>query len=138
VTLSPGTRLALAHLLGDYVLQTHHQAVTKTKRWGPALAHAATYTAAHGALVTRRPLALLVIGGTHAVIDRYRLARWVCWLKNQAAPVTYRPPLPTATGYPVGTPDWLAVWLMVITDNTLHLLVNALVTSGPRQRNVTG
>lgn len=127
--LSPGTRLALAHLLGDYVLQTHHQAVRKTQAWGPALAHAATYTAAHAALVTRSPLSLLVIGGTHAVIDRYRLARHVVWFKNQFAPVDYRPPLFTATGYPEGTPDWLAVWLMIAADNTLHLLVNALVTS---------
>jgi len=129
MALSTGTRLALAHLLGDYVLQTHHQAVRKTHAWGPALAHAATYTAAHGALVTRDPLSLLVIGGTHAVIDRYRLARWVCWAKNQFAPKLYRPPLSSSTGYPEGAPDWLTVWLMIAADNTIHLAINALVTS---------
>jgi hypothetical protein len=128
MALSSGTRLALAHLLGDYVLQTHYQAVQKTVSWGPALAHAATYTAAHGALVTRDPLSLLVIGGTHAVIDRYRLARHVNWLKNQLAPRDFRPPH-TATGYQPTVPDWLAVWLLIATDNTLHLLINALVTS---------
>lgn len=129
MALSTGTRLLLAHCLGDYVLQTHYQAQTKTQRWGPALAHAASYTAAHAVLVTRSPLSLLVIGGSHAVIDRYRLARHVCWLKNQFAPEDYRPPLFTATGYPEGTPDWLAVWLMIAADNTIHLLVNALVTA---------
>jgi hypothetical protein len=128
VRLSTGTRLALAHLLGDYVLQTHHQAQRKTQAWGPALAHAATYTAAHGALVTRDPLALAVIGGTHAVIDRYRLARWVVWAKNQAAPKAWRH-RPTATGYADEVPPWLAVWLMIAADNTLHLLLNAIVTS---------
>lgn len=126
--LSPGTRLALAHLIGDYVLQTHHQAQRKTESWAQALAHAATYTAAHGALVTRDPLSLLVIGGTHAVIDHYRLAKHINWAKNQLAPKAYRPGH-TWSGYPAESPDWLAGWLLFITDNTLHLLINALVTS---------
>jgi hypothetical protein len=113
----------LAHLAGDYLLQTHHQATRKTQAWGPALAHAASYAACFLPL-TRSPARLLVIGGTHAVIDRYRLARYVVWAKNQFAPEAYRPPLPTATGYPTGTPDWLAVWLMIAADNTLHMLLN--------------
>jgi hypothetical protein len=124
--MSTGLRLGLAHLLGDYVLQTHHQAVRKTEAWGPALAHAATYTAAH-LLVTRDPLRLAVIGVTHAVIDRYRLARHVVWAKNQLAPKRYRPGH-TATGYPGDAPPWLAVWLMIAADNTLHLLINSAVT----------
>jgi hypothetical protein len=114
--------LLLAHLAGDYLLQTHHQATEKTRAWGPALAHAATYTAAYMP-VTRSPKALAVIGVTHAVIDRYRLARHVVWAKNQLAPASYRPPH-TATGYPEDTPPWLAVWLMIAADNTLHLLLN--------------
>jgi hypothetical protein len=121
--VSTGTRLALAHLLGDYVLQTHHQATRKTEAWGPALAHAATYTAAH-LLVTRSPWRLAIIGGTHAVIDRYRLARHVVWAKNQLAPAAYRP-LHTATGYPEDAPPWLAVWLLIAADNTIHLSINA-------------
>jgi hypothetical protein len=113
--------LLLAHLAGDYLLQTHHQASEKTRAWGPALAHAATYTAAH-LPVTRSWKALTVIGVTHAVIDRYRLARHVVWAKNQAAPAAHRPGR-TPTGYPEGTPAWLAVWLMIAADNTLHLLI---------------
>jgi hypothetical protein len=76
--------------------------------------------------VTRSPWRLAVIGGSHAVIDRYRLARWVCWLKNQAAPADYRPLLVGDTGYPQNAPDWLTVWLMIAADNTLHLLMNTL------------
>jgi Protein of unknown function (DUF3307) len=130
MALSTGTRLALAHLIGDYLLQTHHQALRKTSAWGPALAHAATYTAAHGALVTRSPWRLAIIGGTHAVIDRYRLARYVTWAKNQLAPEPYRPGWEeTPTGYQDTVPEYLSVWLLIIADNTLHLLVNALVTS---------
>ncbi|HWU23952.1 MAG TPA: DUF3307 domain-containing protein [Nocardioides sp.] len=115
--------ILLAHCVGDYLVQTHHQAVEKTKRWLPALLHAATYTACYLPL-TRSPLALLVIGGTHAVIDHYRLARYVVWFKNQFAPKVYRPPL-TATGYPDDTPGWLAFGLLIVADNVLHLLINA-------------
>ena len=115
----------LAHMVGDYLLQTHHQATEKTQRWGPAIAHATTYTAAHLPL-TRNWKALAVIGVTHAVIDRYRLAKHVIWAKNQFAPIEYRPPH-TATGYPEDTPPWLAVWLLIAADNTIHLLINTMV-----------
>lgn len=27
-------------------------------------------------------------------------------------------------GYGPDTPDWLAVWLLIIADNTMHLLIN--------------
>jgi hypothetical protein len=125
---SLGLRLALAHLAGDYLLQTHHQAVRKTAAWGPALAHAATYTAAH-LPVTRSPWRLAVIGVTHAVIDRYRLARHVVWAKNQLAPAAHRPPH-TATGYAEDVPPWLAVWLLIAADNCIHLLLNVAATAG--------
>ncbi len=114
--------ILLAHFAGDYLGQTHHQAVTKTSRWSTALLHAATYTACY-LPVTQSPAALLVIGGTHAVIDRYRLARYVVWFKHQFAPKAYRPPL-TATGYPDDTPPWLSVWLLIVVDNLCHLLIN--------------
>jgi hypothetical protein len=114
----------LAHLFGDYVLQTHSQATKKTSSWPHALAHAATYTACF-LPITRSPWRLALIGGTHAVIDRYRLARHVAWAKNQVAPAAERF-TPTATGYPEDTPPWLAFWLMIITDNSLHLLINRL------------
>jgi hypothetical protein len=114
--------MLLAHLVGDYVLQTHYMATEKTKRWAPALLHAVTYGLPFLAL-TRSPAALAVIVGTHAVIDRYRLARHLVWLKNQLAPKAYRPGH-TATGYPEDTPAWLAVWLLIIVDNVLHISIN--------------
>lgn len=128
--MSDGSDALLAHLVGDYLLQTHHMATEKTRAWGPALAHALTYTVPFAAL-TRSPARLAVIAGTHAVIDRYRLARHVVWAKNQLAPAAYRPGH-TATGYPEDAPPWLAVWLMIIADNTLHLLVNRLALASRR------
>jgi hypothetical protein len=62
------------------------------------------------------------------VIDRYRLARQLVWAKNQLAPERYRYPWRDgrATGYYADRPPWMAVWLMIAADNTVHLIVNAL------------
>lgn len=114
--------LLLCHLVGDYLLQTHWMAVEKLRRWWPATAHGVTYGLPF-VLVTRSVAALAVIIVTHVVLDRYRLARHVAWFKNQLAPRAYRF-RPTATGYPTETPPFLAVWLMIVTDNVLHMLIN--------------
>lgn len=67
----------LAHLFGDYCLQNHWMANTKTSRSSAALLHVALYILPF-LFLTRSPGALLVIGVTHFVIDRFRLARhWV-------------------------------------------------------------
>lgn len=113
----------LAHGVGDYILQSHWMATEKVKRWNPAILHALAYGAPF-LLLTRSPCALLLIVGTHAIIDRYRLARYVVWGKNQVAPRTYRFPL-TATGYPDETPPFLAFWLLIIADNLMHVSINA-------------
>lgn len=136
----------LAHLFGDYCLQTDHQAIEKTQRWAPAIAHGLTYTVPFLAL-TRSPVRLAAIAGTHAAIDHYRLARYVCWAKNQLAPRRHRYPWSHAgsTGYHAemapyqhdqtdcvapNKPEWMAFWLMVAADNACHLLVNRLVLRG--------
>ncbi len=113
----------LAHAIGDYLTQNHWMATEKTKGHVPAAVHAVSYTVPF-LRFTRSPWRLAAIGGTHFVIDRWRLARHVIWAKNQLAPADHRPGH-TATGFPEGTPDWLAVWLLIITDNLLHVLVNA-------------
>lgn len=67
----------LAHLVGDYVLQNHWIALTKTSSSKAALLHVSLYILPF-LFLTHSPLALLIIGGTHFVIDRFRLARyWV-------------------------------------------------------------
>lgn len=30
----------------------------------------------------------------------------------------------TGTGYPPNRPEWLAVWLLIVADNTIHLICN--------------
>ena len=71
------------------------------------------------------PISVILI--THFFIDRYRLARYLCWIKNFLQPGKNHAWADCAgTGYHKDRPAWLAVWLMIITDNTLHILINAL------------
>lgn len=116
----------LAHMVGDYVAQSHWMATEKVKRSIAALAHVAVYGLCFLPL-TRNPVALAFIVGTHFAIDRWRLARMVVWAKNWIAPT---PNLPwsdcSATGYAPDTPPWLSVWLLVIADNVMHISLNAV------------
>lgn len=114
----------VAHAVGDYVLQSDWMANEKTKRIAVALIHAATYALP---FVFLQPsfAAMAVIVATHAAIDRYRLARYVVWAKNWLGP--NRPWSEcVATGYPAERPAWLAVWLLIIADNLIHVTINAL------------
>lgn len=113
----------VAHLVGDYLLQSHWMAVNKTQRWWPAIAHGLTYTIPF-VFITQSPLALAVICVTHIVIDRYRLAKHVTWLKNQIGMRLGWSEARENNGYPNGTPPWLSTWLMIVTDNTIHILIN--------------
>lgn len=121
--------ILLAHLTGDYLLQSDWMATRKTSAWVPAITHGITYTLPH-ALITQNPWALLIIGGTHIIIDRYRLARHLVWLKNHLAPRGQRTP-PwrecTATGYPPDRPRGLTTALMIVADNSVHLIINTAV-----------
>lgn len=115
----------LCHLIGDYLLQSHWMATEKTKQSAAAAIHALTYTLPFNFLTTSLS-ALAFIVGTHFLIDRFRLARYVVWLKNGAWKSTI-----TATGYRREIPDWLAVWLLIIADNTLHLICNGIALNLP-------
>jgi hypothetical protein len=114
----------VAHAVGDYLLQSDWMARNKTTRSIAALAHVATYALPFLLLRPSLP-AFAVIAGTHFVIDRWRLARFVIWAKNWLGP--NRPWSECkATGYPADSPAWLSVWLLIIADNILHVVINGL------------
>lgn len=120
--------ILLAHLVGDYLLQTHWMATQKVTRWWPAIAHGLTYTIPY-VFVTQSPLALFVIFSTHVVIDRFRLAKHLMWFKNQFAPKANRPTWAEAkanAGYNQDVPAWMSTWLMIVADNTVHLIINTI------------
>lgn len=115
----------ILHLTGDYVTQSDWMAQEKTKNSFAALCHATVYSLPF-LLLSPSLLAFVVILGTHFLIDRFRLARYVCYAKNfLGAPSTWRPWADcSATGYPSDRPAWLAVWLLIAADNTMHLAIN--------------
>lgn len=126
--------LLLCHFIGDYVTQSHWMAVEKTSKWWPAWAHGLSYSLPFAVLlllaygfVPGVAVALFFILTTHVIIDRYRLAKYVGWLKNQVGPKRSRPSFQEAmanAGYSESTPSWMAVWLMIIADNTIHVIIN--------------
>lgn len=135
----------IAHFVGDYIIQNQTMADQKTSKWSYALLHGFTYTLPF-LFATQSLAALLVIALTHAVIDRYRLAKYLIWFKNQLVPKKNRYAwddsitrkngdfnirLPhqlndKATGFPQSVPPWMSVWLLIIVDNTLHIVINTL------------
>lgn len=113
----------LAHAVGDYIIQSDWMANEKTKRSLAAAVHALTY-AFPFMLLTHSFAALAVIVVTHFAIDRWRLARFVCWAKNVPWPGAQRWAECSRTGYPDERPPWLATWLLIIADNILHVAIN--------------
>lgn len=151
----------LAHLVGDYVLQSHVMATRKTSSWLWAFVHALFYGLPF-LLLASWP-AWLVIIGTHAVIDRLGIARRWCQFYGVGFPGLWWRPKLCACGHDlaahmsaplrvdgVSPPAWigkdecgvctscvgrrpeefaapppfLGVWLVIIVDNTLHLVIN--------------
>ena len=110
----------LAHLTGDYVLQSHTMALYKTSESKWALIHAFLYGLPFLLLVSD-PWQWLVIVLTHAVIDRFKLAdRW-CRFYGVGHPGLW---WTAADGEFQAPPPFLGVWLTIIVDNTAHLAIN--------------
>lgn len=118
----------ILHLIGDYLTQSDWMAKNKTRASFPAFVHALFYSLPFLWLTTHIP-AIVCIFATHFLIDRFRLARYVCWAKNFLAPRGSNLPwiFCSATGYDNERPQWMAVWLLIIADNTLHLAINYAV-----------
>jgi hypothetical protein len=117
----------LAHLVGDFFLQSDWMATNKKDRILPCLIHVLLYTVPF-LFLTRSPLALLVICGTHFVIDHWKFPQVLVWAKNWLlAPAKDRKTWETCsfTGCSQDRPVWLTVWLLIIVDNTIHLVINA-------------
>jgi hypothetical protein len=139
----------LTHLLGDFVLQSDWMALNKSKHSIPCLVHVLIYTFCFWLFITHSWPALLVLGGTHFLIDRFHipLKRFI-WLRGHLNPLIDYPPFKycDSTGYyddspfntyrntdPVfevacGKPRlfFISMWLYIAHDNFLHLTINFL------------
>jgi hypothetical protein len=113
----------IAHLIGDYILQSHAMATNKTNKSLWAIYHAVMYTVPF-VFITQNILQLIVISLSHFLVDRFRLAVLVVKIKNYILGdfKWYS----TNTRYPDNTPPFLSVWLLIIADNTIHITINYL------------
>ena len=129
------------------MVQNDWMALNKKKHgvegWVPAIVHALTYTMFFALFVTTSWKALAVICVTHAVIDHYEFVPKIVWLRNWIAPkwikqdaevdgvsnswMERNPPWEACKpnfGFSPIRPQFLAFWLYVIIDNTLHITIN--------------
>jgi hypothetical protein len=117
-----------AHVAGDYILQSDWMATEKTKRSLAAAAHAISYAVPFVFAFRPSWAALAVIIGTHFVIDRWRLARFVIYAKNFISPpsrwVSWADC--AGTGYHKDVPAWMSVWLLITVDNAMHVYINGV------------
>jgi hypothetical protein len=108
----------LAHMWGDYMLQTTWMADNKVKNtligYIACFVHCVFYTLPF-LFITQNPSQLILIFSTHYPIDKFRLAKYVNQIKNQAF---------TNTGLPDSVPPYIAVWLLFIVDNIIHVTIN--------------
>jgi hypothetical protein len=107
----------LCHLVGDYLLQNSYMGWNKSKSSWICLLHVLLYTGVFLSITTGWQ-ALLFIGTTHFLIDRFQLPKYLIWLKDRGS-------IKDNMGYAPHIPPYMAFWLYVITDNSLHLLCNA-------------
>jgi hypothetical protein len=119
-------------------------AMNKSKKSLPCFAHVLLYTACF-LLLTTSWKALLVIGGTHFVLDRFPvIVRRILYFKNSFLRISYpHYKYCDTTGYFDDSPyntkkvkpdDWspygqprhffITIWLYIITDNLFHLTIN--------------
>lgn len=131
----------ILHLLGDYCTQSDWMAQGKRTRFAPAFWHALVYSLPFLCLASWAGWAVIFV--THFLIDRYGLAKYLVYAKNFLAPRHsytvskseaglnlegsrwWHPWAEcSATGYHRDRPVWLAVFLSIAADNTLHLAIN--------------
>lgn len=112
----------LLHLWGDYIIQTNWMASNKTKRSFPCLIHVLCYSLPF--LLIGSLNAVLVIGITHFLIDRWYLGKYVVFAKNWVTNPSLRWENCKQTGTSSDVPIWFSFWLMVVADNTMHLTIN--------------
>ena len=106
----------ICHLLGDYVLQTDWMARTKTSNLFAAMVHSFFYSIPF-TLITGISWTLVVILLTHAIIDRYRLARFIMHFKEWSW---------KKSSSKESTPLEIKRILLIVVDNTMHLVINFL------------
>ena len=116
--------MILLHLTGDYITQTQWMASKKTSSSWVALVHSFVYAIPFLLIGSIEAVSIIFI--THFFVDRFRLARFVVFAKNWITEPTLKWAHVGPSGYPKEVPVWLSTWLLIIVDNTIHLICNYL------------
>jgi hypothetical protein len=111
--MSPFDLLLLAHLLGDFPLQTSWMAMNKATKWLPLLVHSGVYTIVIGiiSLIGFGGLAwwqLLAIFLMHVLLDRRTFVAW--WVNHI-----------------MRTDLTQNRWLGIMVDQVFHVTILALI-----------
>ena len=108
----------LCHLIGDFWLQNDYMALNKKLDFRIALLHSVMYTLPF-LFLTRNLFALAIICISHALIDGTHIVNHLNQIKNWN--------FKHDSGYDEEVrPMWIWVWLLIIQDNSLHLIINYL------------
>lgn len=113
----------ILHLWGDYITQTNWMAINKRKNVLAAFLHALVYSIPF-ILLKPSLIAWLVILVTHFIIDHWALARYLMFFKNWCTEPSLRWVDCQYTGYHKDQPIWLTTWLLIISDNCMHMSLN--------------
>lgn len=108
------------HLIGDYFLQTDYIATNKKKYWQISLLHAFSYASCF-VVLNISVWAFVVIFLTHWFIDGTNIVAMLNQYRNQdfIGCDSYG----NKDGFG-DRPDHIRHWLLIIQDNTLHLIIN--------------
>ena len=136
----------LCHFVPDFWLQPDWCAMNKGKKSWNCLVHVLIYTSCFLILTTSWK-ALLFIGATHFILDRWHIIlKRMIWWKNHFPTGKYPPfEFCNTTGYyddspyntykpnELGKNSWgnprlffITMWLYIIQDNILHLICNLI------------
>lgn len=119
----------LAHLVGDYLLQSDWMALNKKNKGAAGFVAAITHCLLYGL-----PFVLLgpswaqwsFIVASHFAIDRTNVVKHIVWLKNCMG-INFAPwSQCTKTGYP-DERGLFGLILLVVADNTIHLVCNYFI-----------
>lgn len=122
----------LAHLIGDYTLQSDWMARTKKQSWMSCSIHALFYTLPFLFLIDDiSGTAMFWIWLTHLVIDKTMLVSNVIRLRNMLGDGfrPWRSGETSAFGMYKDVPQHVQFFVFVLVDNTLHILCNAIILS---------
>jgi len=128
----------LLHLFGDFIVQNDYVALNKKKNtlkgWIYCLFHCITYALPF--LLITNWKAVIGIGLTHFIIDKTNIVAYFLAVRNNVINgmthrkygvfgyFTHRIYDVSNFGFLPERPFAITIWLLIFTDNTIHLLCN--------------